>query len=191
MTSTRDSDNALVLVDGFVNVGDLGTTLPTSPTAALAAGLKDVGWLGDAGIGETPSNDKTDVRGINGALIRRVKTNDGRKFTFQALERNATVMGLLRPGSTPATTTGVTTTSVKAYTGTDIRAWVLTEQLAAGDGTTVNRRVAIPKGEATPTGTVTHNHQGLAVVDFEIECFPATDGTLYIDITDNPAEAVA
>lgn len=191
MTSTRDSDNALVLVDGYVSVAPVGSTAPTTVSAALAAAFKEVGWLGEAGIGETRSNNSTEVNGINGALIRVVRSNDGRKFTFQALERNAIVNGLTRPGSTPTTASGVTTTPVKAYTGTDTRAWVLEEHFAAGDGTAVIRRVHIAKGEAAVTGTITDAHTGLSVVDFEITPYADANGVLYTDITDNAAEAVA
>lgn len=191
MSSTRDSDNALVLTDGFVNVAPVGTTAPTNTTTALNASFKDVGWLGEDGIGETRSNNSTTVYGINGAIIRVVRSNDGRTFTFQALERNAIVNGLTRPGSTPTTTGGVTTTPVKAYTGTDLRAWVLEEHFAAGDGTAIIRRVAIPRGEAAVTGTITDNHTGLSVVNFEITPYVDANGVLYVDITDNAAEAAA
>jgi len=191
MTSTRSSDNALVLLDGFVYVGPVGTTAPTNTTTALNAAFDEVGWLGESGFGETRSNNATEVYGVNGSLIRNVRTNDTRKFTFEALERNAIVNGLTRPGSTPATATGITTTPVKAFTGTDGRAWVLEEHFTAGDGTVVIRRVSIALGEAAVTGTITDNHSGLSVVQFEVTCFPSADGVLYTDITDNAAESVS
>lgn len=182
----RNSDNANALVDGIVSVAPVGSTLPTTPTGALDGAFEDVGWLSDAGIGETPSTDSTPKRGINGAIVKTVKASDDRSFAFECYEKNAITMGLMRPGSTPATVGGVTTTNVKAFLGSDERAWVLEQQFGV-----YTRRVAIAKGQAYLTGEVRDKPGDLAVLQFRIDCFPASDGTTYIDITDNPAEAVA
>lgn len=180
----RTAANALVLSDGFVSVGPVGTTAPTTPTATLNVAFKDVGWLGAQGFSESRNVQSTDVIAVNGALLRRVRSNDIRTFTFEAYERNTVVMGLTRPGSTLSTTSGINTTPVKAYTGTDMRAFVLTQAFG-----TINRRIVIPTGEATFTGTLTDASTGLSVVQFEVVCYPASDGTLYIDINDNAAES--
>jgi len=288
MTSNRDSDNALVLSDSFAYVTAPGVSgvAPTDVSTAWNAVMKELGWLGEAGIGEARSNNSTDAFGVNGALIRKIRSNDSRTFKIECLETNALVLGLSRPGSSPssvsstneqqtvteggsgltsftltfdgqtttsliaavsaaamqsalealstigsgnvtvsgstsgpytvtfvgdlagtnvpvmtATPTGgsgtvtiatpvpgvspLTTTSVKAYTGSDIRSFGLEEQF--GD---IVRRVYIDKGEAALTGDITDSHTGLRVFQYEIVCYPAADGTLYLDITNNPAEAV-
>lgn len=181
----RNSDNANALVDGIVSVADVGSTLPTNVTSPLDAAFADTGWLTDAGIGETPSTDSTPKRGINGAIVKTVRGSDDRSFTFECYERNAVTMGLMRPGSTPATVSGVTTTHVKSYLGSDERAWVLEQDMGV-----YTRRMIVPRGQAFLTGAVTDKPGDLAVLQFRIDAYPASDGTTYIDITDNPAEAV-
>lgn len=182
----RDSDNANALVDSFVHVAPVGSTLPVDVTAALDPAFLDAGWLSDAGLGETFDTNTTAKRGINGAIVKTVKGSDDKSFTFECYERNAVTMGLIRPGSTPSTTTGLTTTNVKAYLGTDERAWVL-----EADFGTYTRRIGVSRGQAFVTGTVTDKPGDLAVLQFRLDTYPASDGTTYIDLTDNPAEAVA
>jgi hypothetical protein len=286
MSSNRNSDNALVLSDSFAYCtlpGVFGVA-PTGVTAAWDSSLHELGWLGETGLGEARANNSTDVFGVNGALIRKIRSNDSRAFKFECLESNALVMGLSRPGSTPGTTGGtadvqtvtisgtgtagtwsftapgvgtinpvynvstaalatalstlyghtvtvtgtagssyvithpvgvgnvplatvshsitgatgiaivhttpgvapITTTSVKAYTGSDIRSFGLEEQFGAN----ITRRVYIDRGEAALTGDITDNHTGLRVFQYEVTAYPVADGTLYLDITNNPAEAV-
>lgn len=99
----RNSDNAAALVDSFVFVAPKGSTLPADVTSPLDVAFLDLGWLTDAGLGETPSNNTNKRRGVNGTVIKTIKTDDDTSFTFECYERNAVTMGLLRPGSTPVT----------------------------------------------------------------------------------------
>lgn len=181
----RNSDNAQALVDGIAYVGPKGSTLPTDLTTAGPAALKDVGWLTDAGIGEAVSNNLNTRRGINGAPVKVLKADDDTSFTFECYERNAVTMGLIRAGSTPLTAAGVTTTNVKAYTGSDDRAFVLHKDFGIW-----KQRICIPSGRASLTGTIQDKPGDLPVLQFRIDPNPAADGTKYIDINNNPAEVV-
>lgn len=182
----RNSDNAQALVDSIAYVGAVGSTLPTDTTTAIDPAFKDVGWLTDAGLGESGSTNTNVKRGVNGSIVKTIKTDDDTSFTIECYERNAITMGLLRPGSTPSTTSGTTTTNVKAYLGSNEQAFVLHYDFGAW-----KRRVAIPRGEAFLTGTIQDKPGDLAVLQFRVDCYPASDGTKYIDITSNAAEAVA
>lgn len=186
MTSpTRNSDNAQALVDSIVYVGPKGTTLPTDLTTAPGAALKDLGWLTDTGIGEAVSSNLNTRRGINGAPVKVIKADDDTSFTFECYERNAITLGLIRPGSTATTTAGVNTTRVKAYTGADDRTFLFHKDFGAWQ-----QRIGIPSGRATLTGTITDKPGDLPVLQFRVDPNPASDGTKFIDINNNPAEAV-
>lgn len=182
----RDSDNANAIVDSVIYCGPKGSTLPTDLTTDIDAALEDLGWLTDTGIGEAPTTNTNVRRGINGSIVKTIKTSDDTSFTFECYERNAVTVGLVRPGSTPATMDTVTTTNVKAYLGSNEKAFVLHI-----DYGTYKRRVAIARGEAFLTGTIQDKPGDLAVLQFRIDCYPAADGTKYIDITDNPAEEIS
>lgn len=283
----RNSDNAQALVDSFVHVAPKGSTLPTDPTSPLDVAFTDLGWLTDAGIGEVPSTNTNQRRGINGAVIKTIKTQDDTSFTFECYERNAVVLGLMRPGSSPVTvgstpeqqtititgvptggtftptvpgfgalppqpfnvslsalaaalsqlvggtvtvsgtpgtsyvvtfptflgnvgqmsvaaaftggatpaaavTTGTqgvggsTTTPVKAYLGSNVKAFVLKEDFGVWQ-----RRAIVPLGEVFHTGTIQDKPGDLAVAQFRLDCYPDSTGVKFIDITNNPAEAVS
>jgi hypothetical protein len=88
----------------------LGVAAPTSPLpSAIPAGWYDLGWLDDdAGLTENSDLTTTEKYGWQGSsLVRTLKSQAKKSFTFSCLEENAVTMGLLRPASTP-TTTGTT-----------------------------------------------------------------------------------
>jgi hypothetical protein len=88
----------------------LGSAAPTSPLVANApTGGYDVGWLDDdSGLTENSDLTTDNKFGWQGSsLVRVLKSKATKSFTFQCLEENAVVLGLLRPASTP-TTTGAT-----------------------------------------------------------------------------------
>lgn len=182
----RDSDNALILSDGSVFVADQGATPPTDVSADWGVAWEDTGWNTDTGFGEAKNSDTTKKYAINGSVIKIVKSSDERTFTFECYESNATVLGLTRPGSAPATVGGVTTTEVKAFVGSNIKAFGL--EYVYGD---IVRRVVIPSGEATLTDTIQEAYTDLTIYKFSVDCYPDSDGTLYINMTNNPAEAVS
>lgn len=184
--TTRDASNAVPLVDAFVYFAPVGSTLPVDVTAALDVAFKDVGWLTDTGVGEGVSTGTNVRRGINGSQLKVIRTDDDKSFTFEAYEDNVNVLELTRPGTTAATVTGLTTANVLSYVGQNVKAFVIEY-----DYGTYKRRRVIPTGEAFLTGTVTAKPGDIAVKQFTLNCYPATDGEAYIDITDNPAEAVA
>lgn len=184
----KDVNNARVWgdIDSAVYVADVGTTAPTTPTAAPGTGWTELGWLGDDGLTETRNVESDQKRAWQGgALVRTVRSSDTRQFKFVAWETNATTIGLTRPGSTPTTATGVTTTPVKAYTGSDIRAWIVDQR----DGAINNRKI-IAKGEVVDMGDIVGKNGELVAYELTVECYPASDGTLYIELTDDPAVAI-
>lgn len=185
----KDAANVRVWgdVDSAVYVGDKGTTAPTSPTTAPGTGWTELGWLGDDGLTETRDVSADQKRAWQGgALVRTVRSSDSRTFKFIAWETNATTIALTRPGSTPTTTTGVTHTAVKAYTGSDVRAWVIDQR----DGSINNRKI-VPTGEVTEIGDIVGKNGEIVAYEYTVECYPDSTGTLYEEYTDDPALAIS
>lgn len=183
----KDAANAHAFSDGGVYVAPKGSTAPTSATAAPASPFEEVGWLGDAGITHAHSVQSTDAFAWQGsAKIRTIKSQYTETFSFQALERNAIVLGLYRPGSTPATVSGTTTTPIKAFVGQDIRAWVVDE--IDGD---VHVRTIYPMAEVTGYPSPVASANALTVYEFTVTAYPDSDGVIAIEVTDDPAAAVA
>lgn len=185
----KDVDNVRVWgdIDSAVYVATKGTTAPTSPSTAPGTGWTELGWLGDNGLVES-RNVKADQKRAwqGGALVRTVRSSDSRQFKVVAWETNATTIGLTRPGSTPTTTTGVTHTPVKAFTGSDIRAWVIDQR----DGAINNRKV-VATGEVVAQGDIVGKNGEIVAYEYTIEAYPDSNGVLYDEYTDDPAVVIA
>lgn len=173
-------------ISSSVYVADKGTTAPTTPTGPPGTGWTEVGWISDDGLTETRDLNSDQKRAWQGgALVRTVRSSDSRSFKFVAWETNAVTVGLTRPGSTPTTTTGVTHTSVKAFTGSDIRAWII--DLIDG---AIHTRKIIPAGEVTDQGDIKANNGDIVGYELTVEAYPDTNGVLYEEYTDDPNVAV-
>lgn len=162
----RNYDNVHIYSDeeSAVYVADKGTTAPTG-LEAPAAGWTEVGWLSEDGISLDRSEDATTFRAFQGAtVVKRKTTSVEDTFTFQCLEENAVVLGLVYKGEAP-TVTGTGAAAVAEYNVTnqtrqDDRAFVI--DLVDGE---VTKRYVIPVASVT-TGTVAHSSADLTVYEF-------------------------
>lgn len=85
----------------------LPTQLPTSTSQPnMPSGWYDVGYLSDAGITESHTYNENKVYDMAGALLRVIRNQEERTFTFECVENDAVTHGLMY--GTTATTTGGT-----------------------------------------------------------------------------------
>lgn len=94
-----------------------GTTGPTNLTVPVPS-FYEVGLLDDGGIGEVHNLNDNFVYDMSGGLVRDIRNQEQRQFTFSALERNAVTFGLLYNGSTVTTSGGTAEVQTAAFTGT-------------------------------------------------------------------------
>lgn len=160
-----------------ISVAPEGTAVPTT-LGALASAYKELGWISEDGTEITREASTNEFSAWQGGTIVRVKpTGVKNTLKFQCLEETALTLGLYYPGSTGATTSGVSTLSVSGGAATDVRAWVA--DFHDGD---VHKRYAIERGEVTGQGSIVHKSTEMTVYEFTL--------TIYGDfliITDNPA----
>lgn len=166
-----------------VFAGPTGTAGPTDLTTALNVAFEAVGLLdGDEGFTEGRDEDRADHYAWGGILVKTTRAHHKRTLRFVALEDNATMFGIVNPGSTTTTTTGTDTRTVKSPVS-DPRAWVF--QLS--DGGTVQKRRHVPSGEVTEVADIVDSEGNLTAYDITISVYPASDGTLWKDIVPTPA----
>lgn len=181
-----DADNTNIWEGADVYVADVGTTAPTDTATAFGAGWDPLGLLSaDDGLTEARDEDRSDHYAWGGVLVRTVRSKHKRTFQVTILEDTAITFGLINPGSTQATATGVTTRVVKKPTS-DPKAFAF-ETI---DGDTTSRKI-IAKGEITEVGEVVRKEDDLSAVPITITVYPASDGELYREITDAPGAVVA
>lgn len=188
MAGSTDNPRIWLGADAFV--APVGTTAPTDVTTALDAAFKALGLLSEDGMTESRESDSTDHFAWGGTLVRTTRSKHKRSMTITALEDNSAVFGLVNPGSTrtvsagPAPPAGTSTAVVKTP-AKDERAFVLELK----DGAITKRR-AIPRAEVTEIADITLSDSELTAYELTITIYPAADGTLYRDIT-NDAQATA
>lgn len=172
--------------DGGVWVAPYGTSIAsiTGPGTSWPGTFHEVGWLSDAGIVEAHARQSTDVRSWqNGTLIRRITSSDDRTFSFDALEENAVVQKLARPGSTVGPlTSGLITTNVVANVNQNV--WVVGFDLLDG---AVGKRILATNANIVSLGNIEYKTTAESIIGFEASCYPdATTGFLYTEISSNP-----
>lgn len=172
-------------------VGVAGAALPTSASGVIATGASgfgEVGWLSSDGITESHGMDSNPVNAWQGgSQIKILKNNETRSFKFQALEENAVVMGLLRPGSTVSTAGNVTTTRVKSATGSNRLPFVI--DLIADAST--KKRICIDSGEVSEFADVVYTDSALTVYEFTVSVYVQSDGGFYTEYSTAPGVAVS
>ena len=182
-----DTANARIWLKGDCYVAPVGTTAPTDLTTAWDPAWTALGVLSEDGLTEARNDDSNDYGGWGTGIFRTVRSKHKRTFKVMALENNNVVFQLVNPGSTSATATGVTTRTVKDPTLThDVRAF----GFETHDGA-VNRRILVPKGEVTEVADVTSSQGDLTGWELTITVTPASDGTLYTELTDDAGAVVA
>lgn len=180
-----DTDNPRLWEGADLYVAPVGTTAPTDVATPWAVAWKAAGLLSEDGASESRDQDSTDHYAWGGILVRTTKSKHKRQIKVTCLEDNLVVFGLTNPGSTAATAAGVTTRTVKVPKS-DPRSFGL--ELRDGE---VTKRRLLPKGEVEEVGEVTLSDSELQAFELTITIYPAADGTLYLDITDDPQAAVA
>ncbi len=181
-----DTDNPRIWANADVYVADVGTTAPTDVATAWGVGWDALGLLSEDGITEAQDQQENTFYALGSILVRRVRSRHERTFTVAVLEDTPEVFDLVNPGSAASSTTGITTRTVKVP-DSNIKAF----GIETVDGT-ITRRIAIPRGEVTAIGDRTiASETEMAMRELTITVYPAADGTLYTEITDDPQAVVA
>lgn len=179
-----DTANPRIWVGADFYTAVVGTTAPTDVATALDAGWKALGLLSDDGMTESRDEDVSDHYAYGGILVRTTRSKHKRTLKVTALEENVNVFGLVNPGSSAATGGGVTIRTVKVPQPNP-KAFLM----ALSDGTIIRRRV-IPRGEVIEIGDIEIHDSGIEMRELTVNIYPASDGTLFKDITNDPQAAV-
>lgn len=168
--------NAELWTDADVYVGDnTVTTGPVDLTTAWGSGWTAVGLLdGDEGVTESRSEDSNSHFAWGGVLVRKTKSKHERSITFVCLEDNAAVFGLVNPGSTQTTTTGVKHSTIKVPKA----GYKFPVGLELRDGTNVKRKWAL-SAEVDKVEDVKDSESDVTVYKVTCVLYPEADKTLW------------
>jgi len=181
-----DTANPRVWAEADVYVAPVGTTAPVNVTTALAAGWEPIGLIGDEGITLGREQDTDDKFAYGGILVRTVRSKFKRTFTVVALEDNATVFGLLNPGSTATTSAGPTPpagTTTRQVNIPNVAPVAMVLELV--DGTNI-KRLVIPRCEVSEVADTTISDVELAGTEFTVTVYPSAAGLFYTEVSNDP-----
>jgi len=173
-----DATNAALWQNADVYIAAANATGPTNVSSAWGAAWSAVGLLdGEAGFAESREEESNEIYAWGGLLVKKTKSKHKRTIKFVALENNATVFGLVNPGSTRTTASGVTTASIKTPTLTEFAIG-----FESRDGNATKRRT-IKRAVVEEIGETVESESGLTVYEITVTIYPETDGTLYTEIS--------
>lgn len=73
-------------ISGAIYVAPLGTTLPTSTTAALDAAFKGVGYVSEDGVSNDNSPESETIKAWGGDTVLALQTDRPDTFTYELIE---------------------------------------------------------------------------------------------------------
>lgn len=138
---------------GKAYIADLGTTLPTDATTALAAGFADLGYVSEDGVvnANTPESEEIKAWGGDVVLLPLTSKTD----TFQATFIESLNVDVLKMVYGEDNVSGDLTNGISIEATTDdleAKSFVFEVIMTGG----VAKRIVIPQGKITEIGEITY-----------------------------------
>jgi hypothetical protein len=164
---------------GAVWFSPIGTTQPTTPTAAYGVGWNELGLLTDKGIIEAAARQSTSTWNWQGnSQGRTLYTQPTHSFQIECNEENSHVLRLARPGSTVVATGGTAEQQTINFTGTGTAGtWTDTWNGLTASGLAYNIATAALATALSSAWGITVTVTGTAGVSYVVT-FPAGLGNV-------------
>ena len=165
-------------VGGAVHWAPLGTTLPTSATAALNSAFVDLGYVSEDGLTNNNSPESDTVKAWGGDTVLNMQTDRPDTFALKLIEAmNDDVLKTIY-GSSNVTADGDGNLTVKA-TAQDMIAgcWVFDMILKGGRA----KRIVVPNGTISELGEIVYKDDEAVGYDITITDVPDSYGVYHYE----------
>ena len=165
-------------VGGAVHWAPLGTTLPTSATASLAAAFVELGYVSEDGLTNNNSPESDTVKAWGGDTVLTLQTDRPDTFALTLLEAmNEDVLKTIY-GSSNVTADGSGNLTVKATAGEmPSGAWVFDMILKGGRA----KRIVVPNGTISELGEITYKDDEAVGYNITITDVPDNSGVYHYE----------
>ena len=164
-------------VGGAVYHAALGTTLPTSTSAALTD-FAELGYISDAGLVNSGAISNTAIKAWGGDTVLNIQTDKADTFRFTLIEvLNVDVLKVIFGDSN---VTGTIATGITINVNSDEQEdgeWVF--DIAMRDGAA--KRVVIPCGKITAIGDVTYSDSAAVGYQVTVSAQPDSAGNTHYE----------
>jgi hypothetical protein len=173
------------LTTGGVLVGPIGTALPTTATAAPAAGFVAAGYIGEDGVTEGSDRSTEKVKAWGGDIVKVLQTEYSATYQFVFLETvNTTVLETVYgPDNVNVVAATATTGTLRTVAVNGESLPHLSFIIEVKDGP-ARVRIVIPDGQVSEVGEVTYTDGEVIGYEVTVEAFQDAAGNnayKYID----------
>lgn len=183
MSNSSNVSAGKPMITGAVFVAPVGTDLPTSTTASLAAAFKDLGYISDAGVVNSNSPSTTPIKAWGGDTVLDVQTDKPDTFKMQFIEAtNEDVLKLVY-GSSNVTGTLSSGLSIKANSEEQNEVSVIIDMVLKDN---CAKRIVLPKAKVTAVGDITYADASAIGYDTTFSCHPDSSGNTHYEYLKKP-----
>lgn len=183
MSNSSNVSAGKPMITGAVFVAPVGTDLPTSTTASLAAAFKDLGYISDAGVVNSNSPSTTPIKAWGGDTVLDVQTDKPDTFKMQFIEAtNEDVLKLVY-GSSNVTGTLSSGLSIKANSEEQNEVSVVIDMVLKDN---CAKRIVLPKAKVTAVGDITYADASAIGYDTTFSCHPDNSGNTHYEYLKKP-----
>ena len=163
---------------GAVWVAPVGTTLPTTADGQLDDAFKDLGYISEDGITNTPTRETDSVSAWGGDTVLDLQTSFVDQYQFTLIESTNIDAKKLVFGAenvTGALTTGITT----KVNGGDLDEWSMVIDTLLRNGGI--KRQVVPKCKVVELGDIVYNNSDPVGYETTINAYPDSEGNTHYE----------
>lgn len=165
--------NAKPKTSGSVHVADLGTTLPTDATTALAAGFASLGYISEDGVTNSTTRDSASIKEWGGSTVLNPQTSFENTYKMTFLD--TVDLNVLKAVFGSSNVTGTLSTGIVVKVNSaelDEKSWAIEMVLADG----AIERDVIPSGKITEVGDIQYVADDAVMFEVTITTHPDSSG---------------
>lgn len=165
-------------IGGAIYAAPLGTSLPASSSASLAAAFKCLGYVSEDGVVNSNSMSSETIKAWGGDTVLTTSTERPDTWKYTLIEvLNAEVLKLIYGADnvTGALATGIT---VKANNNEQDEYSLVIDMVLRGG---VEKRVVIPDGFVSEVGDITYKDSEAVGYETTITAMPDSDGNTHYE----------
>ena len=183
MSNSSNVSAGKPMITGAVFVAPVGTSLPTSTTATLAAAFKDLGYISDAGVVNSNSPSNTAIKAWGGDTVLDVQTEKPDTFKMNFIEAtNEDVLKLVY-GSANVSGSLSSGLTIKANSEEQNEVSVVIDMVLKDD---CAKRIVLPKAKVTAVGDITYADASAIGYDTTLSCHPDDSGNTHYEYLKKP-----
>lgn len=165
-------------VGGAIFVAELGTTLPTDATTALANDFACLGYVTEDGLTNSNSPESEIVKAWGGDTVLTLATGREDTFSFKLMEiKNIEVLKMVY-GETNVTGTLAAGIAITANAKALEHHVIVVDMVLSGSEV---KRVVIPDGSLTELGDITYSDSDAIGYEMTISALPDASGNAHYE----------